>query len=181
MLPILICKASNKSSDNVAKAVLCLDICCSRAEHRRRTRLSAVPQWHPKYCALVHKGHTNRRTLSSSSAEQQHQLSSIIDARIAVAVGVAEPCFLLLLLTPTANAALAWACLWAVSVSVSVLVFAIHSSRTVAVTVVVTVVVASSSTRFSHSVCTRNSKSNWKTHMSQSAKHTQQHTYILCV
>lgn len=100
-----------------------------------RTRLSAARQWRPKYCAAVHKGHTSRRT-----RYHHHQLSSIIDARIAVAVDVAEPCFLLLLLTATATATLAWACLWAVSVSVSVLVFAIHSSRTVAVTVVVVVV-----------------------------------------
>lgn len=137
MLPILICKASSKSSHKVAKAVR-----SALAEHRQRTRLSAAP--HSGVQNIVPqctKGtRLDRRTLSSSPSAEQHQLSSIIDARVAVAIDVAEPCFLLLLPPPSSWTS-AWACLWAVSVSVSVLVFATHSSRTVAVNVTVAIAV----------------------------------------
>lgn len=134
MLPILICKASNKSFDNFAKAVR-----SALAEHRQRTRLSAAP--HSGVQNIVPqctKGtRLDRRTLSSSPSAEH----SIIDARVAVAIDVAEPCFLLLLPTPSSSWTSAWACLWAVSVSVSVLVFATHSSRTVAVNVTVAIAV----------------------------------------
>lgn len=137
MLPILICKAINKSSHKVAKAVR-----SALAEHRQRTRLSAAP--HSGVQNIVPqctKGtRLDRRALSSSPSAEH----SIIDARVAVAIDVAEPCFLLLLLltpTPSSSWTSAWACLWAVSVSVSVLVFATHSSRTVAVNVTVAIAV----------------------------------------
>lgn len=135
MLPILICKASNKSSHKVAKAVR-----SALAEHRQRTRLSAAP--HSGVQNIVPQ--CTKGTRLDRRYHHHQQLSSIIDARVAVAIDVAEPCFLLLLLltpTPSSSWTSAWACLWAVSVSVSVLVFATHSSRTVAVNVTVAIAV----------------------------------------
>lgn len=73
MLPILICKASNKSSHKVAKAVR-----SALAEHRQRTRLSAAP--HSGVQNIVPqctKGtRLDRRTLSSSTSAEQHHWCS---------------------------------------------------------------------------------------------------------